>query len=328
MVKAFGAAAGAACMAGLNLRPALAEPPPEVGRIRLVKASLCSAPLYVAEDLLHTEGFSEVHYLDDDPQQIGTSKPVATGAADLNLSFGLTTLLRIERGEPVVMLGGIHTGCYELFGTERIRSILDLRGRRVAVPGPGSTQHLFLSIIASYVGMDPHRDIEWVTLSREDGMQHLAQGKVDAFLGFPPDPQQLRARHIGHTLLNSSLDKPWSQYFCCMVIGNRDFVRQHPIATRRTLRALLKATDLCATQPERSAQFLVDRGYAANRDDALATLSDVRYRSWREYNPEDSVRFFALRLRDTGMIKSTPQRLLEQGTDWRLFNELKRELKA
>jgi NitT/TauT family transport system substrate-binding protein len=113
-----------------------------------------------------------------------------------------------------------------------------------------------------------------------------------------------------------------------MVIGNRDFVRHCPIATRRTLRALLRATDLCATQPERSAQLLVDRGYARNPDDALATLSDVQYRSWREYNPEDSVRFFALRLRDAGMIKSTPQRLLEHGTDWRLFNELKRELKA
>ncbi len=52
------------------------------------------------------------------------------------------------------------------------------------------------------------------------------------------------------------------------------------------------------------------------------------YRKWREYNPEDTVRFYALRLHEVGMIKSTPQKLIAQGTDWRFLNELKRELKV
>jgi NitT/TauT family transport system substrate-binding protein len=113
-----------------------------------------------------------------------------------------------------------------------------------------------------------------------------------------------------------------------MVIANSEFVRRNPIATKRALRALLKATDLCATQPERSAQFLVDRGYVQSREYALQTLSDVSYRKWREYNPEDSVRFFALRLHDVGLVKSSPHRLIAQGTDWRFLNQLKKELKA
>jgi NitT/TauT family transport system substrate-binding protein len=29
-----------------------------------------------------------------------------------------------------------------------------------------------------------------------------------------------------------------------------------------------------------------------------------------------------------GMIKSTPQKIIAQGTDWRILNELKRELKG
>jgi len=305
-----------------------ADPPPETTRIRLMKASLCTAPAYVAEELLHAEGFSDVQYLDDDPREIGPSKLVATGAADLNMSFGLTTLIRVEAGEPVVMLGGVHTGCYELFATERVRSIRDLRGRKVAVPGIGSTHHLFLSVMASYVGLDPRREIYWVTLSREDGKRQLAEGKVDAYLGFPPDPQELRAKGVGHVVLNSSTEKPWAQYFCCMVIGNTEFVRRNPIATKRALRALLKATDLCATQPERAAQFLVDKGYTQSREYALQTLSDVSYRKWRDYNPEDSVRFFALRLHEVGLVKSSPQKLIAQGTDWRFLNELKKELKA
>ena len=327
-LKDMAAVAGSAALSGADLQSAIADAPPETSRIRLVKSSLCTAPAYVAEELLHREGFSDVQYLDDDPLEIGTSKLVATGAADLNMSFGLTTLIRVEAGEPVVMLGGVHTGCYELFANERVRTVRDLRGCRVAVPGIGSSHHLFLSVIASYVGLDPSREISWITLSRADGKQQLAEGKVDAYLGFPPDPQELRANGIGHVVLNSSTDKPWSQYFCCMVIGNSEFVRRNPIATKRALRALLKATDLCATEPMRTAQFLVDRGYVQSREYALQTLSDVPYGKWRDYNAEDSVRFFALRLREVGMVKSSPQKLIAQGTDWRFLNELKRELKA
>ncbi len=261
IVKGLGALAGAIGLPGVDVHSAVTDPPPESTRIRLMKASLCTAPAYIAEELLRIEGFSDVQYLDDDPQEIGTSKLVATGAADLNMSFGLTTLIRVEAGEPVVMLAGVHTGCYELFGTERMRSIRDLRGRKVAVPGLGSSHHLFLSIMASYVGLDPRRDISWVTLGPEEAKQQLASGNVDAYLGFPPDPQELRAKGIGHVVLNSSTDQPWSQYFCCMVIGNREFVRRNPVATKRALRALLKAADLCAEQPARVAQLLVDKGY-------------------------------------------------------------------
>lgn len=327
-LKSLGAMASSLGLLGLSSKPASAEPPPETTRIRLVRTSLCVAPLYVAKELLRGEGFSEIQYIDDDPHEIGTSKLVATGEADLNMSFGLTTLLRVDAGEPVVMLGGVHTGCYELFAAERVRSILDLRGRKVAAPGPGSSHQLFLSIIASYVGLNPHRDIAWVTLSREECMSQLAEGRVDAYLGFPPDPQALRAKGVGHILLNSSMDKPWSQYFCCMVVGNREFVKRHPVATKRALRAMLKATDQCARQPARSAQLLVDGGFEQKPEYALQTLADVPYRNWRNYNAEDSVRFFALRLHDVGMVKSTPQSLIAAGTDLRFFNQLKKELKA
>ena len=84
-------------------------------------------------------------------------------------------------------------------------------------------------------------------------MQLLAEGKIDAYLGFPPEPQELRAKKIGHVVVNSAVDRPWSQYFCCMLAGNREFVRKHPVATKRALRAILKAADVCALEPERVA---------------------------------------------------------------------------
>jgi NitT/TauT family transport system substrate-binding protein len=164
--------------------------------------------------------------------------------------------------------------------------------------------------------------------SGEEAIGLLAAGKIDAFLGFPPEPQELRAKKIGQLVLNTATDKPWSQYFCCVVVGHREFVRAHPVATKRALRAILKAADVCARDPARAAQFLVDKGYASRYDYALQALQDVNYTKWREYNPEDTVRYYALKLHELGMIKSSPQKILAQGTDWRFLNELKRELKG
>jgi NitT/TauT family transport system substrate-binding protein len=156
----------------------------------------------------------------------------------------------------------------------------------------------------------------------------ILEETIDAYLGFPPDPQELRAKQIGHVVVNSTLDRPWSQYFCCMTAGNREFVRKHPMATKRALRAILKAADVCAVEPDRITRSLVDKGYARNYDYAFQAIKDIPYGKWREYNPEDTIRFYALRLHEAGMIKSSPQKIIAQGTDWHFLNELKRELKG
>ena len=42
----------------------------------------------------------------------------------------------------------------------------------------------------------------------------------------------------------------------------------------------------------------------------------------------NTIRFYSLRLREAGFIRATPNRILADGTDWRVFNEIKRELKG
>ena len=107
-------------------------------------------------------------------------------------------------------------------------------------------------------------------------------------------------------VVSSALDRPWSQYFCCMAVANREFARNYPVATKRALRAILKATDICALEPERAARSVSASGVAKHYDYALQTMRDVPYGLWREYDPEDTLRFYALRLHEVGMIKSTP----------------------
>jgi NitT/TauT family transport system substrate-binding protein len=320
-------AAGAAGVFGASASLAN-EPPPETATIRLPHdPSICVVPAYVADDLLRTEGFTEIQYVPT-VHGISVGGMAARGEIDFGVLFAPSIARHLDTGELITTLAGVHTGCYELFANARIHRVMDLKGRSVGTPALGSGPHVFLAAIAAYVGLDPVNDINWVASMYPSPMELLAQGKIDACLGFPPEAQQARARSIGHVILNGAVDRPWSEYFCCLLTANPDFVRKHPIAARRVVRAILKATDLCAAEPKMAARRLVDGGVTPSYDDALQTLREVPYGTWRDYHPEDTLRFFALRLHEAGMIQSSPNALLAEGTDWRFLNELKRELKA
>jgi NitT/TauT family transport system substrate-binding protein len=313
----------------LRATPVLAaEGALETTTVHLGKGSLCAAPTYLAEELLRAEGFTDVRYPNMPPSTAATGQAVGRGDVDFSQGYASQFVQAIEAGEPVTLLAGIHVGCIELFANEGIRGVADLKGKSVGVQALGSTPHVLLTLMAAQLGLDPVRDIHWVTDPSVKPIERFVDGKIDAFLGFAPEPQELRARHIGHSILNTALDRPWSQYFCCVLAGNREYVRRYPVATKRVLRAFLKAADLCTTEPTNAAQQLVDRGFTSRYDYAVQALGDIPYDKWREYEPEDTIRFYALRLHEVGFIKSSPQKIIAENTDWRFLNELKRELKA
>jgi NitT/TauT family transport system substrate-binding protein len=175
----FSSATAAALFGGSK---ALAqEAPLETTRIRLYDwAGVCIAPQFVAEEILKNEGFTDVQYIRDEPSGSLPNPLLASGAIDINIQFSAPSIIRVEAGDPVVFLGGLHVGCFELFATEQIRAVRDLKGKRVAIPAVGSSAHVFLASIAAYVGLDPSRDINFVTYPAAQSMQLLAGGKIDA----------------------------------------------------------------------------------------------------------------------------------------------------
>jgi NitT/TauT family transport system substrate-binding protein len=319
-----------AAVSGSLLRPAsigAAEGGLETTTVTLAKTpALCTAPQFIAEELLRAEGFNEIRYV----ETIAPDVPNAVGAGkvDFSMAYASQFVAAIDAGEPVTLLGGVMVGCFELFGGDNVRSIGDLKGKTVGVQAIGSQPHTLVTLMAAQVGLDPKTDIRFIIDPKLKPIELFAAGKIDAFLGFPPEPQELRARKTGHVLVNTALDRPWSQYFCCLLAGNREFVHKNPVASKRVLRAILKTTDLCASDPATAARQLVDRGFAQRYDYALQTLNDNPYDKWREYDPEDTLRFYALRMREADFIKSSPQKIIADGTDWRFLDELKRELKA
>ena len=207
---------------------------------------------------MRAEGFTDIRYVEA-PESFTIPELVANGDVHFGSTFAGTVVYHIDNGVPIIGLSGLHSGCYELFAHAPFRTISDLRGKRIAIQERNSDGHQYLAIMAAHVGLDPNTDFEWVT---GDALETFAQGRADAFLAFPPEPQELRARGIGRVIISTVQDKPWSQYLCCLLFGARDFVHSHPIATKRYLRALLKAADYCEAEPERVAQRLSDDGFA------------------------------------------------------------------
>jgi NitT/TauT family transport system substrate-binding protein len=320
-----------ATLAAASLLPlsasAAAEPPPEIRRIRFnYFPAICLAPQYLAEEFLRLEGFTEVEY----PKGVQVNKPDAAPVeTDLWMDTAPGVIAAIDNGLPITALAGIHAGCYELFASDSVHAIRDLKGKTVAIGAEGALDHVFISSMVAYVGIDPKKDIRWnVAGTSEKALQQFIEGKADAYLGFAPQPQELRAKKIGHSILSTTQDRPWSQYFCCMLVARKEFMQKYPIATKRALRAVLKAADVCAEDPERAARFMAVKGHEPNYELGLEVLKGLPYRRWREANPEDTLRFYSLRMREAGVIKSTPQRIIAEGSDWRILNELKKEMKV
>ena len=158
----------------------------------------------------------------------------ATARSTSSFETAAWIVSHLDAGEPITALAGVHAGCYELFAHEPIRTISDLKGKKVGIPAlalgraPAARDHGGAGRARSPQG---HRLGHPGPSATPWSCSPTARSMP--FSAFPPEPQELRARKIGRVILNTATDQPWSQYFCCMVFGNRDFVRDHPIATKR-----------------------------------------------------------------------------------------------
>ena len=280
-------AAGGAGLIGTST-PAWAEPPPETTSVRLpryIGGAYCWAGLYLAGELLRAEGFTDVRYVQGDTS-VDHSVWIANGEMDFSVNYVPIHVASIEAGVPIKVLAGLHSGCLELIANDSVESITDLRGKRVGVLPRFAAVRVGRSDgrLCRARSRQRHR----MGHRRTQFAEGFVEGKFDAFLGQPTRVQELRAKKIGNTILNTTIDPPWSQHFCCMISATADYVNKYPIATKRVLRAIFKGADLCASNPSWVAQQIVDRGFVPSYDYALQALNDIRYDRWRDYDAEAS----------------------------------------
>ena len=285
----------------------------------------CFAGMYMADPFLREEGFTDVQYPRHSPMDF--FQRFKAGEVDFGVGYAAVLSPFIAKDDPYMMLGGVHLGCWQVIATGDIKTMRDLKGKTVSVVAPHFTDGVFMTITLAAVGLDINSDVKVVNYPPNEHARILSTGVVDAVVAVPPISTDLRAKGIGRVIVDSITDPPWSNYYCCMVMAHRDWLEKHPVAAKRALRAVLKGSDVVSKDPEGSARFMVDRGFTINYDYTCDLLKKMPYDVWRDYDAADSVRFYALRLKEAGIISATPDEIIEKGTDFRYLADLKRELK-
>lgn len=312
-------------------------PPPETTSVRIRTAFACDPPLWLAKEFLLEEGFTDVQYV----QPPGRPRDWATAATvDFGAVHPEELVAAIDGGAPLVVLAGLHSGCQEVWVGPGIAGIRDLRGKKIAVfaKNTGDQFFNFFATTLAYVGIDPVKDVSFFEVGPDYAalLDAFLDGRSDAFLAASDGAAVLRThpRNPSTKILDQTADKPWSQYLCCMLAANRDWTRQNPVATKRVTRAVLRAADATVKDRPRAAregavrkvQTILPPGGVSLEQILNETIAMPSY-DWREFDPEETLRFFALRLAEVKLITSTPQQIIAQGTDLAYMRQLQKELK-
>jgi NitT/TauT family transport system substrate-binding protein len=320
---------GCGWLGGDNSEAAGPDPdaPLETTSIRLfsVPPANCIAAMYMTERFLREEGFTDVQYTKYSPKDVVDRW--ADGAIDFGVFYPAVLAPRIVEGQPFTVLGGVHLGCWQVMATSPdIKTMRDFKGKTVSMVGMIFTDGIFMAMTLANVGLDINKDVKVVNYPPSEWGRVLSSGEVDGVVVLPPFSTDLQAKGIGHVVIDSVTDQPWANYYCCSPVANRDWMEKHPVAAKRALRAMLKGADVVAKDPLGTARLMVDRGYTNNYDYTCDVLKKIRHNVWRDFDPVDSVRFYSLRLKEAGILKGTPEEVLEKGTDFRYFNQLRKEL--
>jgi NitT/TauT family transport system substrate-binding protein len=304
--------------------------PPETTTIRINYQVGCDPWTWLAEDFLKAEGFTDVKVLNDPALFVDGS---IRGLADLDLFFGTDLAARVDAGQPIVALAGTHTGCFELWVRPGISSIRDLRGKRIVVDKRDVLLDPFYGVwvsILAWVGV-ASSEVQFVEMSdpAHTNIDHFIDGESDAILASVTEGPALRAnpKTPGRQIIDLGTDKPWSQYYCCLLGANRDWAKSHPNATKRATRAVLRAIDYGAKDRSSAVKVAVDKKVPEDLSLLYDAIKNLNY-TWRDFDPAETVRFYALRLADEKLLTKTPSRIIADGTDFTFFYRMQKELTA
>jgi NitT/TauT family transport system substrate-binding protein len=330
-LAAAGATIAAACVPSAG--STLSFGPPETTAIRIDPHEGCESWAWVVEDLLREEGFKDI--------QITEKFKVHNGGADIGATFGNDLATKIDAGLPFVAIAGTHTGCIQMWAQPGINTIRDLRGKRIDVYSTTAIEDMGYGMWVSYladVGLSPS-DVRFSVVTDppmvgthhepvNQALQNFLAGRSDAILAFVEQGPALRANpnNPGHLIFDMAIDKPWSQYYCCLLVATRDYATANPWATKRATRAILRGIDIVTKDRKAAVDIAVKKGFATDASQMLAAIQPLNY-GWREYDPAESLRYFALKLADAKLIKKTPAQIVAE-TDFSFFRQMQRELRA
>jgi len=296
------AAAGIILLAGCNRDsgPAADSSKVRVGYVGLT----CEAPIFTAVE----KGFFKEEGLDVSLVKCDWKNykdVLALGGYDVTHHLIMYFLKPIEQGLDVKFTGGIHRGCLRVQAPARgsIRSIKDLRGKRIGVPGMGTPPFIFANRVLGANGIDPSKEITWLVFPAGELGLALDKGEVDAVADSEPIGSMLVAQGKVRNIADQAVDMPYADEYCCAVLVNGKFLKRNPKACAAATRALLKAAKWVEANPKAAAELSVKGKYLASTvDQNTVSISHLRYVP-SVSGAQTAVRLAAAEMKRAGMMK-------------------------
>ena len=219
---------------------------------------ICFAPQYVARGVAAGRGLYRYPLFDTDARGFRMPLDAANSTSpsiSLCTSSPASTPARRSRSCRACMPAAM--SCLRRTGHPRGRRSEGQKRRRRA-----ERRRTCPDLMAAYVGLDPKNDIRWSPTPRSSLWNSSPRASSTPFWHFRREPQELHARRRRPCDLRTAVDRPWSQYFCCVLAGNREFVAQ--LSGRDETRDPRHAQGRRSVrQPSRKrvARLLVDGGF-------------------------------------------------------------------
>src|SRR5882724_9765033 len=266
----------------------------------------CEAPIFsaVEKGFFKEEGL-EVELVKCDWKNY--KDVLALGGYDITHHLVMYFLKPIEQGLDVKFTGGIHRGCLRVQASSRstIRSIKDLRGKRIGVPGMGTPPFIFANRVLGANGIDPSKEISWLVFPAGELGLALDKGEVDAVADSEPIGSLLLDAGKVRNIADQAVDAPYADEYCCAVLVNGKFLARNPKASAAATRALLKAAKWVETNPVAAAKLSVEGKYLASTVDMnTVAISHLRYVP-SVSGAQTAVRLAAAEMKRAGMLSPT-----------------------
>jgi NitT/TauT family transport system substrate-binding protein len=239
----------------------------------------CEAPIFSAVE----KGFFKEEGLDVELVKCDWKNykdVLALGGYDITHHLVMYFLKPIEQGLDVKFTGGIHRGCLRVQAAinGKIRTVKDLRGKRIGVPGMGTPPFIFANRVLGANGIDPGKEITWLVFPAGELGLALDKGEVDAIADSEPIGSMLVAQGKVRNIADQAVDMPYADEYCCAVIANGKFLARNPKACAAATRALLKAAKWVENNPKAAAELSVKGKYLASTvEQNTVSISHLRY---------------------------------------------------
>ena len=276
--------------------------------LRLIYSpSLCAAPMYIAIE----NGYFEDEGLDVEQVTVDAAHvSEAIGADQVDVGMGLIgkLLQPLENGLPIKFTTGLHTGCTKLLvpGDSDIKSITDLKGKKIGVPGlaDAATVVSKRSLSAAGIGVtEQNMEVEFSVYSRNDLPQALENGAVDAIALGDPTASIAEEQYGLTALIDTATDPEYKDEYCCAAFVTSKLASENPAAAAAFTRAVQKASQWVQENPDETAKIIVDKQYISGDVDFCAQILKTYNYKPSVQGGYDALKQNAQELTEIGILK-------------------------